>query len=163
MLLLMCCTKYASKFGKLSSVHRTGNGYVFIPTLKKVKAKKCSNYHTTALISHTSKVMLKICQARLQQYMNTELPDVQAGFKKGRGTTNQIANIHWIMEKAREFQKKKIYLCFTDYIKAFDCVNHNKQWKILKEIGVPDHLSCFLKNMFAGQEATVRTQHGTTD
>ena len=93
--------------------------------------------------------------------MNTELPDVQAGFKKGRGTTNQIANIHWIMEKAREFQKKKIYLCFTDYIKAFDCVNHNKQWKILKEIGVPDHLSCFLKNMFAGQEATVRTGHGT--
>ena len=96
--------------------------------------------------------------------MNTELSDVEAGFKKGRGTTNQIANIHWIMEKAREFQKKKkIYLCFTDYIKAFDCLNHNKQWKILKEMGVPDHLSCLLKNMYAGQEATVRTQHGTTD
>ena len=106
--------------------------------------------------------MLKILQARLQQYMNRELPDVQAGFKKGRGTRDQIANIHWIMEKAREFQKN-IYFCFIDYAKAFDSVDHNKLWKILKEIGKPDHLTCFLRGLYAGQEATVRTGHGTTD
>ena len=102
-------------------------------------------------ISHASKVMLKILQARLQQYMNHELPDVQSGFRKGRGTRDQIANI---MEKAREFQKN-IYLCFIDYAKAFDCVDHNKQWKIPKEMGVPDHLTCFLRNLYTGQEATV--------
>ena len=105
---------------------------VLIPTPKKDNAKECSNYHTTALISHTSEVMLKILQARLQQYKNRELPDVQAGFRKGRGTRDQIANICWIIEKAREFQKK-IYFCFIDYAKAFDCVDHNKLWKILKE------------------------------
>ena len=110
-------------------------------------------------ISHASKVMLKILQARLQQYMNHELPDVQSGFRKGRGTRDQIANI---MEKAREFQKN-IYLCFIDYAKAFDCVDHNKQWKILKEMGIPDPLTCLLRNLYAGQEATVRTGHGTTD
>ena len=104
---------------------------VFIPILKKGNAKECSNYHTTALISHTSKVMLKIFQARLQQYMNRELPDVQAGFRKSRGTRDQIANIHWIIEKAREFQKN-IYFCFIDYTKAFDCVDHSKLWKIFK-------------------------------
>ena len=98
---------------------------VFIPIPKKGNAKECSNYRTIALISHASKVMLKILQARLQQYMNRELPDVQAGFRKGRGTRDQIANIFWIMEKAREFQKN-IYFCFIDYDKAFDCVNHNK-------------------------------------
>ena len=98
-----------------------------------------TTYHTIALISHTSKVMLKILQDRLQQYMNCELPDVQAGFRKGRGTRDQIANICWIIEKAREFQKN-IYFCFTDYAKAFDCVNHNKLWKILKEMRIPDHL-----------------------
>ena len=103
-------------------------------------AKECSNYCTIALISHTSKVMLKILQARLQQYVNHELPDVQAGFRKGRGTRNQIANIRWIMEKAREFQKT-IYFCFIDYAKASDCVDHNKLWKILKEMGIPDYLS----------------------
>ena len=103
--------------------------------------------------------MLKILQARLQQYMNRERPDAQAGFRKGRGTRDQIANI---MEKAREFQKN-ISFCFIDYSKAFDCVDHNKLWKILKEIGIPDHLTCLLRNLYAGQEATVRTGHGTTD
>ena len=104
----------------------------------------------------------KILQARLQQYVNLELPDVQAGFRKGRGTRDQTANIHWIIKKAREFQKN-IYLCFIDYAKAFDCVDHNKLWKILKEIGIPDHLTGLLRNLYAGQEATVRTGHGTTD
>ena len=106
--------------------------------------------------------MLKILQARLQQYMNRELPDVQTGFRKGRGTRDQIANICWIMEKAREFQKN-IYFCFLDYAKAFDCVDHNQLWKILKEMGIQDHLTCLLRNLYAGQEATVRTGHGTTD
>ena len=106
--------------------------------------------------------MLKILQARLQQYVNRELPDVPAHVRKGRGTRDQIANICWIMEKAREFQKN-IYFCFIDYAKAFDCVDHNKLWKILKEIGIPDHLICLLRNLYAGQEATVRTGHGTTD
>ena len=106
--------------------------------------------------------MLKILQARLQQYVNSELPDVQACFRKGRGTRDQVANIHWIMEKAREFQKN-IYFCFIDYAKAFDCVDHNKLWKILKEMGISDHLICLLRNLYAGQEATVRTRHGTTD
>ena len=104
--------------------------------------------------------MLKILQARLQQHMNRELPDVQAGFRKDRGTRDQIANIHWIIKKARELQKN-IYFCFIDYTKAFDCVDHNKMWKILKEMGIPDHLTCLLRNLFAGQEATVRTGHGT--
>ena len=106
--------------------------------------------------------MLKILQARLQQYVNHELPDVQAGFRKDRGTRDQIANICWIMEKARKFQKN-IYFCFIDYAKAFDCVDHNKLWKILKETGIPDHLTCLLRNLHGGQEATVRTGHGTTD
>ena len=106
--------------------------------------------------------MLKILQASLQQYMNCELPDVQAGFGKGRGTRGQIPNIHWIIEKAREFQES-IYFCFIDYAKAFDCVDHNKLRKILKEMGIPDHLICLLRNLYAGQEATVRTGHGTTD
>ena len=115
-----------------------------------------------ALISHASKVMLKILQARLQQYMSDEHPDVQAGFRKGRGTRDQIVNICWIMEKAREFQKN-IYFCFIDYAKAFDCVDHNKLWTILQEMGIPDHLTCLLRNLYASQEATVRTGHGTTD
>ena len=107
-----------------------------------------------SLISHVSKVMLKILQARHQQYVNRELPDVQAGFRKGRGTRDQIANILRIMEKAREFQKN-IYFCFIDYATAFDCVDHNKLWKILKEMGIPDHLTCLLRNIYARQEATV--------
>ena len=110
-------------------------------------------YCTIALISHASKVMLKILQARLQQYVNCELPNVHAGFRKGRGTRDQIANIRWIMEKTREFQKD-IDFCFIDYAKAFNCVDYNKLWKILKEMGIPDHLSCLLRNQYAGQEAT---------
>ena len=106
--------------------------------------------------------MLKILQARLQQYMNCELSDVQAGFGKGRGTRDQIANIHWIIKKARELQKN-IYFCFIDYVKVFHCGDHNKLWKILQVMGIPDHLTCLLRNLYAGQEATVRTGHGTTD
>ena len=117
-------------------------------------AKECSNYHTIALNSHASKVMLKILQARLPQHVNWELPDVQAGFRKGRGTRDQIANIHWIIKKAREFQKN-IYFCFIDYAKAFDCVDHNKLGKILKEMGIPDYVICLLRNLYAGQEATL--------
>ena len=114
-----------------------------------------------ALISQASKVMLKILQARLQQYMNCELPDVQASFRKSRATRDRIAKICWIIEKAREFQKN-IYFCFIDYAEAFDCVDHNKLWKILKEMGIPDHLTCLLRNLYAGQKATVRSRHGTT-
>ena len=106
--------------------------------------------------------MLKILQVRLQQYVNRELPDVQAGFRKGRGTRDQIANICWIIKKAREFQKN-IYFCFIDYAKAFDCVDHSKLWKILQKMGIPDHLTCLLRNLYAGQEATVRTADRTTD
>ena len=124
---------------------------VFIPIPKKGSAKECSSYHTIVLISHAIEVMLKILQARLQQYVNHELPDVQAGFEKGGGTRDQIANIRWIIEKAREFQKN-VY--FIDYAKAFDCVDHNKLWKILKEMGVPDLLTCLLRNLHTGQEAT---------
>ena len=126
---------------------------VFIPIPKKGNAKECSNYHIIALISHDSKVMLKVLQARLQQYANHELPDVQAGFRKGRGTRDQIANICWIIEKAREFQKS-IYFCLIDYSKAFDLVDHNKLWKILQEMGIPDHLTCLLRNLYADQEVT---------
>ena len=111
---------------------------------------------------NASKVMLKILQARLQQYVNWEFPDVQARFRKGTGTRDQIANIRWIIKKAREFQKN-IYFCFIDYAKAFHCVDHNKLWKILQEMGIPDHLTCFLRNLYASQEAIVRTGHGTTD
>ena len=131
---------------------------------KARQCQECSNYYTIALISQASKVMLKILQARLQQYVNHELPDIQADFRKGRGTRDQIANICWIMEKTREFQKLFWnYFCFIDYAKAFDCVDHNKLWKILKEMGIPEHLTCLLRNLYAGQEATVRTGHGTTD
>ena len=127
---------------------------------KERQSKECSNYRKIALISHSSKVLLKILQARLQQYVNCELPDVQAGFRKGRGTRNQIANICWIMEKAR-VPEKHIFL-FIDYANAFYCVDQNKLWKILKEMGIPHHLICLLRNLYAGQEATVRTGHGTT-
>ena len=135
---------------------------VFILIPKKGNANECSNYHTIALISHASKVMLKILEARLQQYVNHELPDVQAGFRKCRGTRDQIANIHWITEKAREFQKN-IYFCSIDYAKAFDSMDHNKMWKILQKMEIPDDLTCLLRNLYAGHEATVRTGHGTTD
>ena len=122
---------------------------VFIPVPKKGNAKERSNYRIIALISHTSKVMLKILQARLQQYVNRELPDVQDGFRKGRGTRDQIVNIRWITEKAREFQKN-IYFYFIDY--AIDCVHHSKLWKILKEIRIPDHLTCLLRSLYAGPQ-----------
>ena len=122
---------------KLSSGHRTGKGQFSFQSQRKAMPK-CLNYHIIALISHASKVMLKILQARVQQYVNREIPDVQAGFRKGTGTRDQIANIHWIMEKAREFQKN-IYFCFTDQPNL--CVDHNKLWKILREIGIPDHLT----------------------
>ena len=132
---------------------------MFIPIPKKGNAKECSNYCTFVLISYSSKVMLKILQARLQQYLSCEIPDVQAGFRKDRRTRNQIANIRWIIKKAREFQKN-IYFSFIDYVKAFDCVGHNKLWKILKEMGIPDHL---LRNPYADQEATVKAGHGTME
>ena len=130
MMLWKCCTQYVSKFGKLNSGHRTGKGQFFIPVPKKGNAKECSNYCTAELISHTSKIMLKIIQARLQQYVNHEVPDVQAGFRKGRGTRDQIANICWIIEKAREFQES-ICFCFINYAKAFVwiTINCGKFWK----------------------------------
>ena len=145
MMFWKCYTQYASKFGRLSSSHRT----VFIPIPKKGNVKECSKYHTIALISHTSKVILKILQARLQQYVNRELPDIQAGSRKGRGTRDQVAIICWIIKKAREFQKN-IYFCFIDYAKGFGCLDHSKLWKILKEMGIPDHLTCLLRNLYAG-------------
>ena len=148
---------------------------VFIPIPKKGNAKECSNYYSIAFISHASKMMLKIVQARFQMWtfhsfhelhsswtVNCELSDVQAGFRKGRETRDQMVNIRWIIEKAREFQKN-IYFFFIDYAKAFDYVGHNKLWKSLKEMGIPDHLTCLLRNLYASQEATVRTGHGTTD
>ena len=145
---------------KLSSGHRTGKGQFSFQSQRKAMPKNAQT--TTQLHLSHMLVMLKILQDRLQQYVNCELPDVQAAFRKGRGTRDQIANICWIIEKAREFHKN-IYFCFIDYAKAFDCVDHNKLWKILREMGIPDHLTCLLRNLYAGQEATVRTGHGTTD
>ena len=133
-----------------------------IPIPKKSNAKECSNYHTTALISQASKVMLRILQAKLQQYLNHEFPDVHGGFRKGRGARDQIVNICWIIRKAWEFQKN-IYFSFIDYPKAFYCVDHKKLLEILQEIEIPDHLTCLLRNLYAGKETTVRTGHGTTD
>jgi len=144
MMLSKCCTQYAKKFGKLSSGHRTGKSQFSFQSQRKAMP----NYCTIALISHASKVMLKILQARLQQYMSCELPDVQACFRKGRGTRDQIANIHWIITKAGEFQKTPISALLT-IPKTFDCVDHNKLWKILKEMGIPDPLTCFLRNLYA--------------
>ena len=134
----------------------------FITIPKKGNTKECSNYHTIALISHSSKVMLKILQVWLQQYFNCKFPDVQARFRKERRTRDQIGNICWIIEKATEFHKN-IYFCFIDYPKAFDWVDHNELWTILKEMGIPDHMTCLLRNLYAGQEATVTTGRGTTD
>ena len=129
---------------------------VFIPISKKGNAKECSHYCTIAHISQASKVMLKIPQTRLEQYVNHEL-------LRSRETRDQIANICWIMEKSKRVPEKNIYFCFIDYAKAFDCVNHNKLWKIMREMGIPDHLTCLFRNLYAGQEATVKTRHGTTD
>ena len=135
---------------------------IFISIPKKGNAKECSNYCTIALISHASKVMLKILQVRLQQYVNYELPDVQAGFRKGRGTRDQIANIRWFIKKIRVFQKI-IYFCFIWLCQSLWLCGSQKLWKILKELGIPDHLTCLLRNLYVGQEATVRTGHGITD
>ena len=137
--------------------HKTGKGQISLQSLRKAMPK---NVQTTAQLhsSHTL-VMIKILEARLQQCVNWEIPDVPAGYRKGRGTRDEIVNIHWIIEKAREFQKN-IYLCFIDYAKAIDCVDHSKLRKILQEMGILDHLTCFLRNLYAGQEAAVRTRHG---
>ena len=145
-----------------SSVATGRENVSFHSNPKERQSQKCSNYCTIALISHASKVMLKILQARPQQYVNRKLPDVQAGFREGQWTRDQIANIRWIIKKVREFQKN-IYFCFIDYAKAFNSVDHNKLWKILQERGIPDHLTCHMWNLYAGQEETVRTAHGTTD
>ena len=134
----------------------------FTPIPKKGNAKECSNYHTILLISYASKVMLKLLQTRLQQYMNQELPDVQTGFRKGRGTRDQIPNIHWIIEKAREFQKTSTSASLT-MLKPLTVWITTTLWRILQEMGIPDHLTCLMRNLYAGQEATVRTGHGKTD
>ena len=155
-----CYTQGVSKSGKLSNGHRTGKG-IFIPIPKRGNAKECSNYCTIALISHSSKVMLKIVQARLQQYVNHDLPDIQDGFRKGRGTRGQIANIHWIIKKAREFQENHLFLLYWLHQSLWLWITAN--CGKLKEVGIPDHLTCLLRNLYAGQEATVRTRHGTTD
>ena len=147
---------------KTQSGQRDWKRSILIPIPKKGSTKECTNHRTVALISHASMIMLKILHARLQHYANQELPDVQAGFRKGRGTRDQIAHIRWIIEKARKFQKN-IYLCFIDYAKAFGLVDHNKLWKALKEVGVPHHLTCLLRNLYAGQEATIRSLYGTDD
>ena len=147
------------QLGKLNSSHRAGQ-VIFIIIPKKGNSKGCLNYHTVWLISHANKVMLKILQARLQKYVNRELPDVQAGFRKGKGIRDQIANICWIMEKTRESQKN-IYFCLTDYMKAFDHMDHNKLWKILKQMGIPDYLICLLKTCMQVKKQ-VKTLHRTT-
>ena len=156
----LICT-FRERFCYLMNLRKQWKGSVFIPIPKKGNAKECSNYHTTVLISHTSKVKLKILQARLQQSVNPELPDVQAGFRKSTGTRDQTANTHWTIEKAKKFQKN-IYYCFVDYTKAFDCVGHNKLENSLRDGNTrPPYLPP--RNLYAGQEATVRTGHGTTD
>ena len=154
-MLWKCCTQYASKFGKLSSGHRTGKGQFSFQSQRKAMPKNVPTTVQLHLISHASKVVLTILQVRLQKYVNWELLDVQAGFRKGRGTRDQIANICCIIEKAREFQEN-ICFCFIDYAKASDCVDHNKLWKILQEMGILDHLTCLLRNQYSGQEAIVR-------
>ena len=156
-----CWTQYASKFGKLSSGHRTGKGQFSFQSQRKAMPQKCSNNCIIALISHTSKVMLKILQARLQHYVNHELPDIQARFRKVRATRVQIAKIRWIIKKAR-VPEKHLFLTYW-LCQSYGCVDHNKLWKILKEMGIPDHLTCLLRNLYGGQAATVRTAHGTTD
>ena len=159
-MLWKCCTQYASKFGK-QQWPQDWKRSVFIPIPKKGNAKECSKYRTIAFISHASKVMLKILQARFQQHVNRELPDVQSGFRKGRGTRDQIANIRWIIEKQESFKKTCISALLTmpKHLTMWITIN----WKILKEMGIPDHLTCLLRNLYAGQEATVRTGHGITD
>ena len=152
-MLLRCCINMPANLEN-SAVATRLEKIGFHSNHKEGQWKECSDYHTIGRISHANKVMLKILQATLQQYVNWELPDVQARFRKGRGTIDQVANIHWIIEKAREYQKN---ICFIDCARATDYVDHNKLWKILKEMGIPDHLTCLLWNLYADQEATVRT------
>ena len=152
-MVLKYCTQYVSKSGRPSSNHRTRKGQSSPLFPRRVVLK---NVLTMRQLHPSSKVVLKILHARLKHYMNQELPDVQAGFRKERGTRDQIANICWIKEKAKEFQKN-IYLCFSHYAKAFDCVDHHKLWKAFKEMRIQDHLNCLLRNLYAGQETAVRT------
>ena len=161
-MLLNCCTQYDSKFGKLSSGHRIGNSQFSFQSQRKAMPKNVQNYHTIALISHASKVILKILQARLQQYVNRELPNVQVSFRQGRGTRYQIVNICWIIKKAREFQKNtySALLTIPKPLTVWITINCGK---FLKRWEYQDHLTCLLRNLYAGQEATVRTGHGTTD
>ena len=167
-MLLKCWSPYVSKFGKPSSGHKTGKSqsssqFSRTAVQMNVQTTRQSQSFPMLVSVHISlKVMLKIIQARLQQYLSQEFPDVQAGFRKGIGNRDQIANIHWIIEKAKEFQKN-IHFCFIDYTKAFDWVNHNKLWKTLEEMGILVPLTCLLKNLHAGQEATIRTLYETTD
>ena len=160
-MLLKCCTQHASKLGNWAVTTRLEN-VSFHLNFKEGQCKRMFKHHTTALISNASKVMLEILQGRLQQYMNQELPDVLAGFRKGRRIRDQITNIHWIIDKASKFQRN-IEVCFTDYAKAFYCGNHSKLWKILKDMGIPDHFICLLRNLCVDQEPTLRTGHGTID
>ena len=161
-MLWKCCIQYASKFGKLSSSHRTGKGQFSLQSLRKAMPK---NVQTTAQL-HSSQTPAKQCSKIFKPGFNStwkrELPDVQAGLRKVRGTKDQISNICWIIARAREFQKT-IYFCFIYYTKAFDCMGHNKLWKILKVLGIQDHLTCLLQNLYPDQEATVRVRHGTTN
>ena len=158
-MLLKCCTEYANKFGKLNSGHRTGKGQFSYNPKEGQCQRMFKLLHNCAHFTYWQS-NVQNPSSRLQQCMNQELPDVQAGFRKGRGTRDQVTNSHWIIEKQGNSRKN---ICFIDYTKAFDCVDHNKLWKILKEIGVLNHLTCFLRNLYAGQEATVRTGHGATD
>ena len=158
-MMLWKCTQYASKFGKLSSGYRTRKGQLSFQSQRRAMP---NNVQTTVSCTHFTCYQGNAQNPMLQHYVNRELPNVQAGFRKSRGNRDQIANVHWIIEKAWEFQKN-IYFCFIDYAKTFDCVDHNKLWKILKEMGIPDHLTCLLRNLYVGQEATVRTRQETRD
>ena len=160
-MLLKCCTQHATNL-ETHQWPRYWKRSVFIPIPKKGSAKECSNYQTIALISHASKVRFKILQARLLTVHELRTSICTSWYRIGRRTRDQIANICWFIEKAREFQKN-IYFCFIDYAKAFDCVDHNKLWKILQELGITDHLTCLLRNLYAGQEATLRTRHRKMD
>ena len=152
-MLWKCCTNYASKSGKLSSCHRTGKGQYSFQFQRKAKPNNGQITLQLHSLSHASKFILKVLWARIQQYVNWEFPAIEAVFRKGRGTRDQTTNICWIIEKAREFQKN-IYFCFIDYAKAFGSVEHSKLWKILKEMRIPDHLTCLLRNLYAGQRVT---------
>ena len=154
------CTQYVNKSGR-PQAPQVWKRSIHIPIPKKGSIKECSNHRTIDLISYASKVMLKVFHARIQHYVNQELPDVQVGFRKDRGTRDQIAKICWDHRESKGIPEKNIYLCFIDYAKAFDCVDHNKLWKVLKEMGIPDHFTCLLRILYVGQETTVRTPYRT--